>query len=109
MCKFCRISKLNQAKLGLLLGFPKCCIKAFINKKDGWSRIVEQESLRTTPNFLNIKDKQYYYNKEYSMIMCDECALLYNKNKEEQLEKFKHSIGFCKAIDRLKLMNVECN
>jgi hypothetical protein len=105
MCKFCRISKLNQAKLGLLLGFPKCCIKAFINKKDGWSRIVEQESLRTTPNFLNIKDKQYYYNKEYSMIMCDECALLYNTDKEAQLAKFKPSVGLEKALERLNLKN----
>jgi hypothetical protein len=105
MCKYCKLSLKDQAKLGLLLGFPKCCIKAFINKKDGWSRIIEQESLRTTPKFFNVNAKLYYYNNENDMVMCDECVLLYNTDKEAQLAKFKPSVGLEKALERLNLKN----
>ena len=105
MCELCHTSKLTQAKLGLLLGFPKCCIKMFINKKDGWHRIIERESLRKTPKFFNVNAKLYYYNNENDMIMCDECALLYNTDKEAQLAKFNHSVGLEKALERLNLKN----
>lgn len=109
MCKLCCTSKLTQTKIGLLLGFPKCCIKSYINNSNGYFRYLNLQSLSKSSDFLNIGRRrrilEYHYNKEKEMIMCDECALLYNTDKEAQLAKFKPSVGFEKALERLNLKN----
>jgi hypothetical protein len=109
MCELCCTPKLTQAKLGLLLGFTKCCIKAYITNNNTYLRYLAHQSLSRSDGFLNIGRRrrilEYHYNKEKEMIMCDECALLYNTDKEAQLAKFKPSVGFEKALERLNLKN----
>ena len=89
MCKYCKLSLKDQVKLGLTLGYPKCCVKYFIYKK-------------TIENEFQGLDR---YNEERQMIMCDNCTVLYHTNKEMQLSKFKPKITIYKALNKLNILN----